>query len=398
MKNQKAYDAVIRARTILLISQPFFGCLALHLQPVEVEHEGFCQTMAVDGTHLFYWPKFVLSLSEQELQGVVAHEVMHCALQHFSRCKTRNPIKWNWAGDFVINEDLLSAGFTLPKQRLHDPKYKGMSTEEVYSRLPDPPVIKIMVGGGQGDSKGGMSADADKGMCGGVIMPKDGDNHEEAEARAREWEINVRMAVTQAELANAGKLPGYLERLVKQLKKPKISWRDITRQFIDGNMTKDYSWARPNRRYVSSGLYLPGFVPDALHHMVFVGDVSGSITDKIMTAYLSEVGGALDDGVADMITTVYVDTEVRHVDEYLPGDLIQCKTHGGGGTDFKPGFDWVMKNAPDATCMIYLTDMMPCSWDLPDPGMPVLWAAWCPESYLNTVKVPFGQVIHIDDI
>src|SRR3954471_1959301 len=138
-KDKKAHHALIRARTVLLVKEPFYGCLALHLNLVEWPDEkqwpGGSGTMAVDGKNMYYFPPFVLSLTEEELVGVVAHEVSHCSYQHMSRRGSRHHVVWNWAGDFVINADLLMAGFTLPKQRLHDPKYDKLSTEEVYDRL-----------------------------------------------------------------------------------------------------------------------------------------------------------------------------------------------------------------------------------------------------------------------
>ena len=59
----------------------------------------------------------------------------------------------------------------------------------------------------------------------------------------------------------------------------------------------------------------------------------------------------------------------------LPGDVFKCKTLGHGGTDFKDSFEWLAKNAPDAACAIYLTDMETCLFGK-EPNMPVLWAAF----------------------
>jgi predicted metal-dependent peptidase len=410
-QNKKAYDAIIRARTVLLVSNPFFGCLALHLDLVEDEKGRVCRTMAVDGVSMYYYPDFVLGLSEAELIGVVAHEVLHCALQHMTRCQHRNHVIFNMAGDYVINDDLLTAGFTLPAKRLYDPKYKNMSTEEVYERIRDDVQKQLNKQKGkkgqkgqQGDGAGGMVIDGtdldteglDPGGCGGV-MDAGGRQGDKAKADevGRDWDANVRMAVNVAKRANAGTVPGYLERLVRQLTAPKISWRELTRQFIDTSMSKDYSWSRPNRRHVYNGLHLPGFISDALHHLVMFIDVSGSVDEKMMQAMVSEGAGALNDHTADKLTIVYVDTDVRKVDEWVPGDLVTCSTVGGGGTDFASAMQWVKKTCPDAACIIFLTDMMTSSFG-EDPGIPTLWGAYLPAVQLATVKVPFGNVIAVD--
>ena len=400
MANKKAFESIVRARTILIVSQPFFGTLALHLTPVEINDPARVNTMAVDGVHLFYHPPFVQTLSEEELVGVIAHEVMHCAYSHFSRRGHRDARKWNIGGDFRINIDIKAAGFTLPMKpmtlnqlmagqtgHLYDPQFANMSTEEIYEKIPDPPK---QPDGGSGLDDGGCGAVLDAGQGQGQ-----GADKVSPEQVAHEWQANVRMAVSVARAANAGQTPGYLERLVRQLKRPKVSWRDMTRQFIDQSMTTDYSYRKPNRRHISSGLILPGNVPDALHELVMFVDCSGSISDEMMRSYVSEVAGALDDGTCDKLWVVYADDGVRHVDEYGPGDVVKCKTLGAGGTDFDESFEWLMKNAPDAACAIYLTDMETCSFGK-EPNMPVLWGCYTTEDRMKSLKPPFGHMILVE--
>ena len=418
MAISKANHAVTRARTVLLVSQPFYGALALQLELVEVTNEKFVKTMAVDGRHMFYYPKFVLGCKEDELVGVVAHEVSHCSYQHISRRGHRDPTLWNVAGDYVINQDLKDAGFVLPGKPSHivkpgsdekihliDPKYKGMSTEEVYEKLMQN-ATKITINisglgdgnGGDGDNKGpnGQPGVNDVGGCGGVIDAAPPHDKAKAEQIGTEWEANVRMAVAVATAANAGKLPGHLERLVKQLKKPKVSWRDYTHRFIDNSMTKDFSWSRPNRRSMSSGVLMPGYIADRIHHLVGVVDTSGSVSREMQVEMVSELGGALDEGVCDRLTVIYADTDVQHVDEYNAGDLVECTATSGGGTDFRKSFEHIKENCPDASCVIYLTDMITSSFG-EEPNCPVLWAVFLPDSsYEQIVKAaPFGECIHV---
>jgi predicted metal-dependent peptidase len=402
--NQKARRAVVKARTSLLIDAPFFGCLALHLDLVEINDPNDVNTMAVDGVNMYYHPPFVLSLSEEELKAVVAHEVLHVAYKHMTRRGHREPEPWNYAGDYVINADLkkVHPPFKLPVPHLYDAKYDGMGTEEVYERLQQElskrpkMIIQLCNGKGKG-SKDGKGSDPTG--CGSVREPKakNGDKPVNAEELAREWEINVRMAVGVAKNHNAGSIPGYLERLVKQLNKPKVNWKDYLRQFIDGSMSKEFSWARPNRRSVALGVLLPGMIADSLHHLVGLIDVSGSISHELARSLVSEMAGALDDGVCDKLTLAYFDTEVRHVDEFIRGDLVEAKVVAGGGTDYKDPLKW-LSEIPDASAAVMLTDMMPMSWALEDPGVPYFWGAFCPESFLASVRpqVRFGEIVHVD--
>jgi predicted metal-dependent peptidase len=121
-----------RARTALLLDHPFFGSLLFRLGG---RASGSIQTMATDGVTLFYNPEFVDRLNAAELAGVLAHEVMHPALQHHTRRSDRDGNRWNMACDYAINPLLLDAGLTLPKDVLIDHRFRGMSAERIYNLI-----------------------------------------------------------------------------------------------------------------------------------------------------------------------------------------------------------------------------------------------------------------------
>src|SRR6516225_2697955 len=120
-----------RARTQLLLNQPFFGTLCLRLKLMS----GAVSTMATDGRRIVYDPAFVNSLQPAELEAVLAHEVLHCALAHHCRRGQRDPRLWNEAADLAINPLLIANGFSLPAGALIDPAFDNLSAEEIYARL-----------------------------------------------------------------------------------------------------------------------------------------------------------------------------------------------------------------------------------------------------------------------
>lgn len=393
IKDRAAYEKIISGRTSLLVNNGFFGFLALQLR---IKEEPSISTAAVDGVHFYYNPKFVHQLNDREIEFLWAHEVMHCCFQHFTRRGSRDPKAWNIAGDFVINLDLQEAGFTLIHNRqidgknfkcCIDKKYKGMSTEEVYDTFPKITVLLQQLGLSGGDDPGG---------CGGV-MDSPGDTTKK-EAVKHEWEMAVRAAVEVARANNAGNIPGSLQSLIVQLNKPKISWRDKTMAFIDQSLSKAVSWARPNRRSAALGTLMPGYISDRLNKLVFFIDTSGSIGRKVAVEMLSEVAGALDQGTADTLVVAYADTHVQHVDEFVQGDAVTLGQYTGGGTDFRDSFDWLSKNHPDASCVIYLTDLQVNEFG-EDPGCPVMWAVFSPYSSFQPLadRVPFGSCIHVSE-
>jgi hypothetical protein len=77
---------------------------------VEVEaRAGFA---ADDGSRIVYNSAFVSELKPAELEGVLAHEVLHCALGHHCRRGEREPGLWNEAADLAINPIVLGNGLT----------------------------------------------------------------------------------------------------------------------------------------------------------------------------------------------------------------------------------------------------------------------------------------------
>lgn len=121
-----------KARTTLLLDHPFFGTLLFRLG---AKSSRMVETMATDGISLFYNPEFVETLNAAELAGVLAHEVMHPALQHHTRRGDRNHARWNMACDYAINPMLLDAGLMLPKDVLIDDRFRGMSAERIYNLI-----------------------------------------------------------------------------------------------------------------------------------------------------------------------------------------------------------------------------------------------------------------------
>jgi predicted metal-dependent peptidase len=385
-KHEAAEKRMQKARTHLTFHHPFYGTLALHLRMIEVDDPSWCDTMATDGRSLCYWPAFVMKLSEQEVEGVIAHEVTHCAYRHMMRERGRNHNIWNIACDFVINPDLIATGHKLPKGALLDKAYAGMSAEQVYEILmkkikPDQIPKLGACGTGFFDlPKGGEKGGLDK---------------RELEALEHEWESIVRTAIGVARAAGIGKLPGHLEAMFTDLNKPKVDWRSLLRQFIDAATSKDHSWKRPNRRFSHQGLYLPGYISESLSHLVMAIDTSGSVSDEMLKAFLSEVAGALSTGIVEKLTVIYADTKVQKVEVYEPGMAVTPKATGRGGTDFADTFRWIIEKAPDASCVIYLTDMDTGSWGQ-DPGCPVLWAAYTTEAALERYTPPFGNKLFVE--
>src|SRR5215208_5779059 len=125
-----ARNRIAVARTNLIIEQPFFASLSLKLEVVETMQ---VSTMATDGVHMFYNPKFVNGLPMREIEAVICHEVMHCANGHVWRRDARDRKKWNYACDYAINPMIVASKYKLPHGALLDNKFDGMAAEKIYN-------------------------------------------------------------------------------------------------------------------------------------------------------------------------------------------------------------------------------------------------------------------------
>src|SRR5215472_4066695 len=123
---------------------------------------GSLPTMATDGSRIVYNPAFVDQLKPAELEGTLAHEVLHCALGHQCRRGERDPELWNQAADFAINPILLGNGFTLPAGALVDPAFNNLSAEEIYAQL-----LQRRGGGGAAPKQEPQQTHAGGGMADG---------------------------------------------------------------------------------------------------------------------------------------------------------------------------------------------------------------------------------------
>ena len=381
---EAAARALAGARARLVLGRDarsaFFGTLVLRLKP---EPGWDLDTLATDGRVLRYHPPFVSALSPDELVGVLAHEVMHCALAHPARRQGRDPERWNVACDLAVNPLLVAAGVILPSSRLmpgegqHAGLDPGKSADEYYALLPGPAAA-------EGDESGSRG---DPGGCGQVIDPGDGDP-----AKARQVEADWQVAVVQAQSAAAGRgpLPAGLGRAVDDVLHPPADWRAVLREFVSSHAKNDYSWTRPNRRFLAQGLYLPGLRSEELGDVVLAVDTSGSIGEQLLGAFAAEANAVLA-SFDCTVTVLYHDTEVQKVQTWRSADgPLVLDPVGGGGTSHACVFDWLTRSGLDPACVVCLTDL---DTEFPPtaPAVPVLWAV----PGVTSRDPPFGRLVSL---
>ena len=330
-----------KAKSLLILDHPFFGTACTKLPIIYTDT---VPTAAMSATGQMYMNvDFCAPLSVQQLMFLLAHEAMHYMLAHGLRRGHRDPQAWNVAADKVINDTLIDAGVgdfidggvTLDGAR-------EMAAESLYDENDD----------GDGEGPGGLGND--------IGDPTDADGQPLDDATIHQLEAEAKIdAIQSAKAAKAvGKLPASIERMVEELVNVSTPWYDILERFMAGKIKDGYSWNRPNRRFIARNIYIPGtdYVPK-MGPVVIGVDTSGSIGPDEIAMFNGHINRIIDTCNPEVVHVVYCDYDVAGVDEYTPEDFpvtIQCK--GGGGTSFKPVFDWIDTNAIDPECVVYLTD------------------------------------------
>lgn len=371
MANDPKFDQLTKARAWLIHGQPFFGVLCLQLNMQATED---VPTAGVDGKTIFYNPKFIASLPFDLTCSVLCHEILHCVFEHIGRRGTRDAMRWNYAGDYVINLLIKEMGMKVGADWLLDDQYKGMSADEVYSKLPQglPSSSFVCEVGNRPGAKGDG--------------PGDAPTPDEAAQIKAMWKVATVQAAMLAK--QQGKLPGSLERFIEDIVAPQVDWKEQLRHLLTTFCPTDYSWSRPNRRHVTSGIYLPSVDGQSMGRIVCAIDTSGSITQEMLNVFGSEIVGIRDSVLPAAFDIVYCDSHINHVDSFDQHDELHFKMHGGGGTDFRPPFDWVEKQGERPACLVYLTDL---EGPAPQtaPGYPVIWCC------TTNKEGPWGTTIHV---
>jgi predicted metal-dependent peptidase len=389
-----------KARTTLLLDHPFFGALLFRLG-AKVSRS--IATMATDGVSLFYNPGFVDTLNPAELAGVLAHEVMHPALQHHTRRGDRDRARWNMACDYAINPILLDAGLTLPKDVLIDNRFRGMSAERIYNLIEEDDKQQSPTGPSESQSENGPGGSEDDPLQnekagsepqtpstpGGVGQVLDapeseGESGPSFAEQAREWQIAVEQAETVAKVA--GKLPGGAVRALEASQAAKVDWRELLRRAWSDTIPSDYSWTRPNRRHVWSGLYLPGITSDGVGEIAIAVDCSGSVSSRQLGLFEEEIRSILAGQRPRLVHVLYFDAAVQKVETHQAGQPVSLSPIGGGGTDFRSCFDWLQEQRIFPQTLVFLTDLCG-TFPKEAPAYPVIWAS------TEVRRAPFGLVV-----
>ena len=394
---------------VAIMGEPKYTALAGVLMLGDRKVSEKVPTACTNGRDELYGRGFVDGLNDAELRFLVLHECYHKLYQHLTtwhHLYKENPELANRACDYVINlkiSDDNKDGFaTMPMKDgepdgVIDEKYRGLNSKQVYNLLK-----KDYEGDGKGkeQGKGKPGTGIGEGAGAGGLDDHDWEGAQEMspeEQKALERDIDE--AIRQGALV-AGKLGSGGNRDLDELLQTKVDWREVLREFITTTCTgNDYStWRRPNRRFISAGIYLPSGVSEKVNELVIAIDTSGSIGGRELSQFLGEVKGICDMVHPEVVRLLYWDTAVCADEKYVGAEVEKLtqstKPAGGGGTDVNCVHQYMTKHSIKPQAVVILTDgYLGGGWGTPSQwGVPVLWCIVGD----NKDVASHGKTVHVE--
>jgi predicted metal-dependent peptidase len=203
-----------------------------------------------------------------------------------------------------------------------------------------------------------------------------------------QWQQRMAGAAQQA--MQAGKLGGELARMIDHLLQPQLPWRMLLARYMTAMARDDYSYMRPSRR--EGDFILPMLRSHQLDLVVAV-DTSGSIKDEELEEFVNEID-ALKGQVRARVTLLPCDARLcegapfvfEPWEQFRPPEAIK----GGGGTSFRPVFEWVERQGICARICWSISPTPTGDFPPGEPPYPVVWLV------KGRGKVPWGERIQLN--
>ncbi|MCK4675973.1 MAG: hypothetical protein KAT61_08640 [Gammaproteobacteria bacterium] len=411
------------ARTRLILDKPFLGALVLRL-PMLAGDPKWCETTFSDGKTFYYNNDYIDALDQEQTQFALSHEALHCALSHFHRRGHRVKYRWDLACDYAVNPLLINDGLKPTPDAMFLREYEGLTAEEIYPCLEDndndgerdlekqkksdeadndedQQSQQGNAGGGkkkekendeQIDDRSEDQAEQDKDQDaagkGGLAAQPAGLSSQEEDNLSLQWEQRLAGAAQQA--LQSGKLEGEMARMVDHLLQPKLPWRMLLARYMSATAREDYSYSRPSSRRGDPAVY-PSMRSNETSIVVAV-DTSGSIDQQEIQQFISEID-AIKSQVRASVTLLTCDSKLNYGCpwKFEAWDTFQfdVEIRGGGGTNFRPVFEWVEEQDRAPDLLVYFTDAEGVFPEV-EPYFPVTWLV------KGKSKVPFGVRVQLN--
>lgn len=394
------------------LQAPPYGCIYPHAKRMELSTQ------------------FLDNADPAHIDFLVVHELKHYVLGHHWRAPSNvftdkgNAVRWNIAGDLIINETSINEGFTPipegcyfkdfvedgctyievcnaisekdPNATLPEPveDYDPSSTtiESVYETLltwqvPDDEELDQRVQGILSEALGEQSdLDAE-----GTLTPE----------QQKEAEQNHQEMVSDALVAskNAGEelTDPHISEFLGDLFKTKIPWQRMFRQAISLSGFQNSTYSRLSRRDANLSIRLPSSYSRKTGEISIYIDSSGSISQPLVNAITSEVNNLIRVAKPKKTHVWFWDTSMHNAGSHR-GKLRNIQIMGGGGTSVSLPLKDIKKTQPRAAIIFtdgYVGTEHESFTAADFPNTQLVWLV--PESGRHAFQPTYGTTLYCEE-
>lgn len=370
---------------------------------------------------MFFNREFIDKLDDDELLGVILHETLHLALYHNVRNVDKNMKLWNIACDLEVNSIIDSMKFKLPEGGLmpqRDFKLESrLSAENYYDAIYKEIENQKKNGKGKGKGEGGFSiegmgtlddhsqwskteseSEMVKQMVDTVVKPAIQKNENDINRSSIKDNITEALREVSGKKnrsARYGDQPGNYISKINVTGNGKVKWNYILNRLIRRTLSSNYipSFKRTSRRY---GELVKGKIKNhKIDSIVVAVDTSGSINRDLHERFMEEII-LIRRMFKIEIRYIQCDTEVTQdikLKRYTNVEDIAIK--GGGGTDFRPVFDYIKQKNYKPNAILYFTDGQGAYPE--KSNIDTLWIIDSEDSLSYGYNPPFGYKLFLDE-
>jgi len=343
---------------------PFFYTILNNFNFIERDDVETAGVSVSKGNLTFYYNKsFFDKLPQEEVFGVIIHEIYHIITLTFTRMNGRILRPWNISTDVINNYDIGKSNFggqvKIPELAVfleaftNNPRQRSLLSKEkdksfVEYVISNPYSGKIIAEDFY-EYLLKMGEDLTDNL-------KTIDDHSGLNDLDKVSEERIKNIIEDAKALGFGNASGELVEKIKELTKPKLRWKQELKNLTNklalshNPLFQEPSWSKVNRR----GVALPGKKYTSTPLQIWV-DSSGSLwNSENFKTFFTEI-----DNLTKGIDEVYIgiaDINVKYFSKYKNGDWRKIKIKGGGGTDFACVFDFIEEKKMTKLPILFITD------------------------------------------
>lgn len=388
------------ARVDILLDHPYFSAALLAIPMRGTFDEGITHAVLTDGTRIAYRHDLVAALERPQVRMLILHALAHVLLRHPERGGARKWTAWTTACDIAVDILFESLGLLRHHEIEHLRSFQNLSAEAIYEKLASTgelatgaPSARPHGDGMQRPSEetaegsrprlAATHADEHGGEHGAFERAMAGVDHPtkfQLEGLQRDFRREIEIARSGTA---CGSQAGSASSEIDAARREQVRWQHVLARFMRETIDQEWSFARPNRKHIWRGIYLPGPMEVAGGRFVVAIDTSGSMSDTDLALVLGEID-AIRRTCACELTVVQFDAAIHATAEFSRwsdedenvGSTKVMRVHGRGGTDLRLPFSWAeeeRRKGRSISALIVCTDGYGLLPQEAPVGLPVLF-------------------------